>query len=210
MDILDNEASEDEAARKNASLNRLPSYEANVELVEKEKRYRQILTQAAVADESVRQKWDQWENGITELTWSEVGTHMIVCVLLTLKNLQQEDLEASVPSSTISPTSQKTAQGTQTQSHAQRLRGLIETLDDLHSMQDDIVQRARRRAEVDDITNRILNVSAGLERLAEVQPAMFEDISDEELAKYDKYLQDMSDIEQRQTALLEDIKVILT
>lgn len=74
MDILDNEASEDEAARKGATLNRLPSHEANVELVEKEKRYRSILAQAASSDEVVRQKWDEWEKNILELTWSEVCT----------------------------------------------------------------------------------------------------------------------------------------
>lgn len=72
MDILDNEASEDEAARKNIPLDRLPSHEANVELIEKEKRYRSILAQAAMSDETVRQKWDDWEKNIVELTWSEV------------------------------------------------------------------------------------------------------------------------------------------
>lgn len=72
MDILDNEASEDEAARRDATLNRLPSHEANLELIEKEKRYRSILAQAATSDETVRQKWDDWEKNIVELTWSEV------------------------------------------------------------------------------------------------------------------------------------------
>ena len=72
MDILDNEASEDEAARKRAKIGRPPSHEANVELVEKEKRYRTILGQAATSDESVRQKWDEWESNIIQLTWSEV------------------------------------------------------------------------------------------------------------------------------------------
>lgn len=72
MDVLDNEASEDEAARKYTSLDRLPSHEANAELIAKEKRYRAILAQAAASDESVRQKWDEWEQSIIELTWSEV------------------------------------------------------------------------------------------------------------------------------------------
>lgn len=72
MDILDNEASEDEAARRDALIDRLPSHEANVELIVKEKRYRNILAQAAISDETVRQKWDDWEQNIVELTWSEV------------------------------------------------------------------------------------------------------------------------------------------
>jgi programmed cell death 6-interacting protein len=73
MDILDHEASEDEATRRDTPLDRLPSHEANVELVDKEKRYRSILAQALSSDEVVRRKWDEWENNIVELTWSEVG-----------------------------------------------------------------------------------------------------------------------------------------
>ena len=72
MDILDHEASEDEAARRDTPLDRLSSHEANVELVNKEKRYRGILAQALSSDEIVRQKWDEWEINIAELTWSEV------------------------------------------------------------------------------------------------------------------------------------------
>jgi programmed cell death 6-interacting protein len=72
MDILDNEASEDEAIRKEKPLRRVPSYEANQELVEKERHYRSILEQAAASDEIVRKKWDEWEKNIIELTWDEV------------------------------------------------------------------------------------------------------------------------------------------
>lgn len=72
MDILDNEASEDEATRKEHSLDRMKSHEANAELIAKAERYRSILTQAAESDESVRQKWDEWEESITELTLDEV------------------------------------------------------------------------------------------------------------------------------------------
>ncbi len=72
MDILDSEASEDEVARKEISLNRLPSHEANKELIEKERRYRSILTEATESDETIRQKWDEWEDSINRLTWDEV------------------------------------------------------------------------------------------------------------------------------------------
>lgn len=73
MDILDSEASEDEAARREVPLNRLPSYEANVELIDKERRYRSILVEAAASDETIRQKWDEWEDSISQLTWDEVS-----------------------------------------------------------------------------------------------------------------------------------------
>lgn len=77
MDILDQEASEDEGQRKNASKDgrswdRLPSYEANIGLTNKEKRYRQMLDHAGEADETVRLKWEQWEDAITRLTWDDV------------------------------------------------------------------------------------------------------------------------------------------
>ncbi|KAF9468112.1 BRO1-like domain-containing protein [Collybia nuda] len=188
MDILDNEASEDEAARKDTLLDRLPSHEANVELIEKEKRYRNILAQAATSDETVRQKWDDWEKNIVELTWSE------------------EDLEASVPSSTISSATYVTTQGKNTQIQARALRVLIEALDDLHRARDQLIRRAQALADADDIRDRILKVSSGFERLVEVEPAMFEDVSDEELAKYDKFLKEISEIDQKQNGILSDIQ----
>lgn len=72
MDILDSEASEDEAARRETPMNRPPSYEANQELIMKQQRYRTILTQATESDELVRRKWEEWEDQITELTRDEV------------------------------------------------------------------------------------------------------------------------------------------
>lgn len=41
----------------------------------------------------------------------------------------------------------------------------------------------------------------------EVEPAMFEDVSDEELAKYDKFLKEMDEIEQKQNSILSEIQV---
>lgn len=81
LDILDAEASEDEAARNQIPLNRLKSYEANVELIQKATRYRNILLQATESDETVRQKWDEWEESITELTLDEV--RLILCEIYT-------------------------------------------------------------------------------------------------------------------------------
>ena len=69
---MDDEASEDEAARKDSPLNRPSSHEANVELIEKANKYRNILAEATKSDEHIRQKWDKWEENITELTLDEV------------------------------------------------------------------------------------------------------------------------------------------
>ncbi|KAF8183916.1 ALIX V-shaped domain binding to HIV-domain-containing protein [Pholiota molesta] len=182
LDILDSEASEDEAARKE-------SYEANVELTEKASRYRSILSQAAESDELVRQKWDDWEESISELT------------------LDEAILEASIPSTTVSPTATSTAQGKKTREHARQLRVKLEELDTLSQDREQIVHRARSLVEADDIQPRIMKASSGLERLADTTPDMFEDISDEELAKYDKFLLEMDDVARKQSELLSNIEV---
>lgn len=74
MDLLDQEAEEDETFRENSpQADRISSHEANRELVEKSGKYRAILQQAGDSDQLVRQKWEEWEDNITQLTWSEVS-----------------------------------------------------------------------------------------------------------------------------------------
>lgn len=83
MDILDDEAEEDEDFQVSMPSTRKPSIEANVELVEKAKRYRGILTQAADSDEVIRVRWMDWEKNIVQLTWDEVSlsqTHSMIVV----------------------------------------------------------------------------------------------------------------------------------
>ena len=72
MDILDQEVDEDETFRDDYPTSRPPSSEANRELVKKGQRYRQILTQAAESDATVRRTWNEWERNIDELTWYPV------------------------------------------------------------------------------------------------------------------------------------------
>ena len=116
----------------------------------------------------------------------------------------QEELEASIPSSTLSTT---TTQGKQTKAHARALRVLIEELDDLHRDRSQLVRRAQSLADADDIRVRILKVSSGFERFTQVEPAMFEDVLDEELAKYDKFLREIDEVGQKQNRILSDIQV---
>ncbi|OAX43145.1 BRO1-domain-containing protein [Rhizopogon vinicolor AM-OR11-026] len=187
MDILDNEASEDEAARRETPMNRPPSYEANQELVMKQQRYHTILTQAAESDELVRRKWEEWEDQITELTHDE------------------DELEALIPSSTVSMTG-KAVSTSQTQIHARTLRGLLETLDDIRRTRDDLVLRAQRRAESDDIRPKVLTAAAKLEHEKEISPTMFEEVSDNELAKYDKFIQGLTEGRKKQEEILASIK----
>ncbi|KAF8632279.1 hypothetical protein AX15_002017 [Amanita polypyramis BW_CC] len=188
MDILDNEASEDEAARRSGPFYRLPSHEANVKLVERQKQYRELLIQAGESDEHVRQKWEEWEQNIVVLTWSE------------------EDLEASVPSSTFAASTQITPQGRRTQSVARALRVLLESLDDFHREREKLVKRVQRLVNADDIRERIVKEASKFDSMANVQPLMFEEVSDQELAKYDKFLVELRDLEEKQNVVLLDVK----
>lgn len=187
MDILDSEASEDEAARRETPMNRPPSHEANQELVMKQQRYRTILTQAAESDELVRRKWEEWEDQVSELTRDE------------------DELEALVPSSTISM-SGKAVSTSQTQIHARTLRGLLESLDDIRRIRDDLVVRAQRRAESDDIRPKVLATVANFEHEIEMSAVTFEDVSDNELAKYDKFIQGLTEGQKKQEEILSSIK----
>jgi len=189
MDILDQEAEEDEAMRTEHSAERVPSHEVNREFIEKAQRYRNILGQAAESDEVVRSKWDEWERNITELTWDE------------------SQLEQAVPSSTISFSSRSaTSQVTPARLHSRNLRALLESLDDVTRNRADIVKGATQRAESDNITPRILKTAANFEQWAEIQPSMFEDVIEEELARYEKFRIWIEESEQKQDTLLASIK----
>jgi programmed cell death 6-interacting protein len=50
----------------------LPSHQANERLTTKAERYRNILNQAAESDAVIRQRWEEWEKSIDQLTWDEV------------------------------------------------------------------------------------------------------------------------------------------
>ncbi|KAF9046965.1 BRO1-domain-containing protein [Hymenopellis radicata] len=186
IDILDNEATEDEIARESGDLARPPSHKANLDLIQKEQRYRAILQQAALSDETVKQKWEEWEENIMDLIISEA------------------DLEALVPSSTSSK--RRTPEAAVTQRYARNLRVLLESLDTVHADRAQIVRRAESLAEADDIRPRILKAATKLESLEEMQPAMFENVLDEELAKYDKYCQLLADNAQEQEDILSSIE----
>jgi programmed cell death 6-interacting protein len=116
-------------------------------------------------------------------------------------------LEASVPSTTGSSAAQSTPQAQLTRDHARALRVKLEDLASLHDEREQLVHRARSIAAVDDIRPRIMEASAGFEQLSKVTPDMFQDIADEELAKFDRFLSEMDDVGCRQNELLREIQV---
>ena len=113
----------------------------------------------------------------------------------------------SIPSSTLRPNDTPSTNSIQTHTHTRALRVLLESLDDLKRSQAQLVERAQRLADADDIRPRIVKLAAGLERLTEVKPVMFEDACDEELAKYDKFIQGIAEGEQKLDDLLAAIRV---
>jgi len=119
----------------------------------------------------------------------------------------QAKLEAAVPSSTVVWSSPRQPAISETQTHARALRVLLERLDDLARERSQLVLRAQRLADADDISVRIVREAAGFERWAEVQPSMFEDSLDQELAKYDKFQRDIEESATRQSELLENVKI---
>lgn len=121
----------------------------------------------------------------------------------------QSELEQAVPSSAISLTSGRAElrNPNSMQSHARQLRVLLESLDDMQRSRTQLVSRATRLAASEDITPRILKAASAIERWVEVQPSMFEDVLDEELAKYDKFRDEIEEGQQPQEVLLESIKV---
>jgi programmed cell death 6-interacting protein len=101
-----------------------------------------------------------------------------------------------------------TQQSKQTRQNAQELRMKLEELDTLHRDCDQVLHRAQSLAAADDIRPRILQIASGFDRLASVTPAMFENVLDEELVKFDRYLSELSEIKHKHEVLLNEIQVL--
>ena len=84
---------------------------------------------------------------------------------------------------------------------------LLEKLDDLAKAREELAARVSRLADSDDITPRILKAASGMEQWVNVQPAMFEDILDQELSKYDKFRVQLEEDEVKQQDLLKAVQV---
>ena len=118
-------------------------------------------------------------------------------------------MEASVPASMFSASSPLKPEGKKTQAHARALRVLLESFDDVHKERKNVVKRAQRLADADDISNRVLEEASKFDQMTDIQPLIFEESSDQELAKYDKFLVEMRELEEKQSTILTDIKVRL-
>ena len=119
----------------------------------------------------------------------------------------QHELEDVIPSSTFSSGRADGPAAMKTQMLARRLRAHLETLDGVRNARNQVVERARRVADADDIQQRIKREAAGIELWTEVKPAMFEGTIEQELSKYEKYREELDESAERQSELLEQIRV---
>ena len=113
-----------------------------------------------------------------------------------------------MPSTTTSK--RRTTEAALTQRYARNLRVLLERLDTIHAERAQIVRRAENRAQDDDIRERIQKAASTTKNnLADMPPAMFENILEEELEKYDQFYEMLKDNEQEQEDILSAIEVSL-
>ncbi|GJJ08702.1 hypothetical protein Clacol_002921 [Clathrus columnatus] len=190
LDILDQEASEDEemrAAFKGDVWTRPASYEANTHLTDAAKRYRDILENSENAGREFQDTWDLWSKNIEPLCWDI------------------EDLERVVPSSTIT-TSSANGGSKSTQGHARALRSFLESLEDVVQSRTELVKRVHRVSNTDDVSSRFKQEESSLARWVEVRPEVFDQATEEELGKYDRYKEELEDNAGRQDQALNGIK----
>lgn len=134
----------------------------------------------------------------------------------------KDELEQHIPSSTISPTSPTRTTNPTTQKHSRQLRRLLERLDDLERARRDLVKRADRLADADDITPRISKEAAKLENIlkesmsqaeeggggwVEVRPEMLEGELEDELMKFEKFGEGVRETEVEQGRCLSELEV---
>ncbi|KAG6329304.1 hypothetical protein ID866_9784 [Astraeus odoratus] len=119
-----------------------------------------------------------------------------------------EVLEDIVPSSTVVVLGGGAATTSQTQTHARVLRGHLESLDQVKQDRSQLVARAQRLVEVDNINPSIIEAASRFDRWEELTPEMFVDVSDGGLAKYDRFIQGLAEGQKKQEGILETIRSI--
>ncbi|KAF8589825.1 pH-response regulator [Ramaria rubella] len=189
LDILDQEATEDEEIRTAYRVDvweRPVSHEANRELTDQITRYRDVLARAMESDREISEKWEKWADQIKVLCWTE------------------SEIERSVPSSTVSSVSGGGSKSTQ--GHARVLRSYLESLEDLVHTRTELVRRIKRLADADDVAPRFMRDAAAVARWVEVRPEIFEQAIEEELAKYDRWRDELEEGARRQEEALQEVQ----
>ncbi|CDZ96580.1 Predicted signal transduction protein [Phaffia rhodozyma] len=188
LDILDQEAEEDESTRakyaQTGGWSRPPSFEVNEYLITQAGVYRGTLTQAGDSDSIVRQKWEEWEEKIEILGGDE------------------EYLTASIPRLPSGPSLTSTPA-------ARSLHTLLETLSDLTATRTRIADSARSMAARDDVRSKVISEANSIQagsKAGEVKAEWFEKLFEKELRKYEGLEREMVENSDQANRTLEELR----
>ncbi|KAL7416997.1 BRO1-like domain-containing protein [Mrakia frigida] len=193
LDVLDQEAEEDEALRaryESASPSGLrwtrpASHEVNKHLTQQAETFRSTLNQAAASDGVVREKWEQWEDQIEVLGGNE------------------DALSNSVPRLPTGPSLSSTPL-------TRLLHTLLESLSDLSNARTQIASTAKGLASRDDVRSLVISEANSIQRDAgagEVRAEWFEGLFERELRKYESAREEMEGNGREVEVVLEEIRV---
>lgn len=120
----------------------------------------------------------------------------------------QDELEASIASATGPNLKSQSTNTSVARTHVNALRVLIDSLNDLIRSRSRIVERAERLLNSDFIRPVIEITANQLERSgSEVTAAAFDDVSNNSLAKYDDFVDAVSQTQSTQADTLREIQV---
>ncbi|CAG8511892.1 16671_t:CDS:10 [Acaulospora morrowiae] len=190
FNILDAEAGEDEEwqSQFGERWTRECSENGNKGLVDQANRYKETLERARVGDNTVREKIDKWSDYIR-----------LLCE-------DKETLVSSIPSGNMISGS--------------TLAGLQETTNELRSqvneaykfMKDcqNTIQEVKKTADLDDIGPILLKEAAKITAThgtaTKIEPAQFEDLFNEQMKRYDKFLELTNKESERQEKILNNVR----
>lgn len=169
--------------------NRPESRVFTAQLVAQGQQHRSTLTAAQNADNIVRGKLNTWAKIIDVLT------------------LPEDELEQSLPGANDDDGNDKesTSNGVDA---AERLRQLLDEMEDNLIARRQLVDRAKKISNADDISPALLKKAAQLTAkspVVKIDPAQFEELFVEELRKYDDILMEIDRQDERQTQILREL-----
>ncbi|KAI9489347.1 ALIX V-shaped domain binding to HIV-domain-containing protein [Zychaea mexicana] len=188
FNALDEEQENDESLRSQyrERWNRPESHAFTAQLVSQGQQHRSTLMSAQKADQIVYGKLETWAKIIDVLA------------------LPEQDLEQSVPGA-YDGVEDEAASGKEA---IEQLRELLDEMDDHLIARRQIVDRARRISNADDISPVLLKKAAQITAkspVVKIDPAQFEELFVDELRKYDDTLMEIDRQDERQSQVLREM-----
>lgn len=154
------------------------------EIVSQGQQHRNTLMSAQKADQIVYRKLDTWAK------------------IIDILALPEQELEQSVPGS---ESSESASHGREA---VEQLRRLMDEMDEHLVMRRQIIDKAKRISNADDISPALLKKAAQLTAkspVIKIDPAQFEELFAEELRKYDDLLMQIDQQDERQGQILREL-----